>query len=198
MFIPDQGSKRFPDPGSASKNWSISTQKLFLSSRKYDPKCSILDSDLDFSPIPDPGVKKAPDPGSGSATLQQRVKTSGQSHKKTLKERKIRFRQKTLNTGYRLWYPDSCIRIEAFYFYQDRIAKPDLKPRSKNVLHFVLFQNTKFYAWDGIFKLLRNRFAILCILAGRYDNPMPTRFLAPIDCSKSWTRIYILYKSNAK
>jgi hypothetical protein len=35
----------------------------------------------------------------------------------------------------------------------------------------------------------RNRFqgndsASLCSLAGRYDNPIPTRFLAPIDCSK--------------
>ncbi len=39
----------------------------------------------------------------------------------------------------------------------------------------------------GIFKLLR-RPGIdsdsLCRLAGRYDNPIPTRFLAPIDCSK--------------
>jgi hypothetical protein len=24
----------------------------------------------------------------------------------------------------------------------------------------------------------------LCSLAGRYDNPIPTHFLAPIDCSK--------------
>jgi hypothetical protein len=35
----------------------------------------------------------------------------------------------------------------------------------------------------------RNRFqemnsAILCSLAGRYDNPIPTRFLVPIDCLK--------------
>jgi hypothetical protein len=35
----------------------------------------------------------------------------------------------------------------------------------------------------------RNRFqgiksASLCSLAGRYDNPIPTRFLAPIDCLK--------------
>ncbi len=28
-------------------------------------------------------------------------------------------------------------------------------------------------------------FARLCSLAGRYDNPIPTRFLAPIDCFKS-------------
>jgi hypothetical protein len=26
--------------------------------------------------------------------------------------------------------------------------------------------------------------ASLCSLAGRYDNPIPTRFLAPLDCSK--------------
>ncbi len=25
-------------------------------------------------------------------------------------------------------------------------------------------------------------FVSLCSLAGRYDNPIPTRFLAPIDC----------------
>ncbi len=65
-----------PDPGSASKNLNILTQKKwFLSSRIYDPGCSsfwIPDPDPDFFPpsrIPDPGVKKAPDPGSGSATL---------------------------------------------------------------------------------------------------------------------------------
>ncbi len=27
-------------------------------------------------------------------------------------------------------------------------------------------------------------YARLCSLAGRYDNPIPTRFLAPIDCLK--------------
>jgi hypothetical protein len=26
--------------------------------------------------------------------------------------------------------------------------------------------------------------ASICSLAGRYDNPNPTRFLAPVDCSK--------------
>ncbi len=39
------------------------------------------------------------------------------------------------------------------------------------------------------FKDPRNRFqgmdsASLCSPVGRYDNPIPTRFLAPIDCSK--------------
>jgi hypothetical protein len=39
------------------------------------------------------------------------------------------------------------------------------------------------------FKELENRFqgtnsARLCSLAGRYDNPIPTRFQAPIDCLK--------------
>ncbi len=33
------------------------------------------------------------------------------------------------------------------------------------------------------FKERRNRSANLCGLAGPYDNPIPTRFLAPIDCS---------------
>jgi hypothetical protein len=40
---------------------------------------------------------------------------------------------------------------------------------------------------DGIFKFLRSQgidSASLCSLAGRYDNPIPTRFLAPIDYSK--------------
>jgi hypothetical protein len=39
----------------------------------------------------------------------------------------------------------------------------------------------------GIFKLLRSPgidFASLCILAGRYDNPIPTPFLAPLYCYK--------------
>jgi hypothetical protein len=30
----------------------------------------------------------------------------------------------------------------------------------------------------------RINFASLCSLKGRYDNPIPTRFLAPIDCLK--------------
>jgi hypothetical protein len=39
------------------------------------------------------------------------------------------------------------------------------------------------------FKEPMNRFqgtnsARLCSLAGRYDNPIPSRFLAPIDCLK--------------
>jgi hypothetical protein len=42
--IQDPGSKRFSDSGSgstfASKNLIILTQKLSLSSRKYDPGCS--------------------------------------------------------------------------------------------------------------------------------------------------------------
>jgi hypothetical protein len=33
-------------------------KKWFLSSRKYDPGCSIRIPDPDFLPIPDPGVKK--------------------------------------------------------------------------------------------------------------------------------------------
>jgi hypothetical protein len=40
---------------------------------------------------------------------------------------------------------------------------------------------------DGIFKLLRSQgidSASLSNLGGRYDNPIPIQFLAPIDCSK--------------
>ncbi len=46
---------------------------------------------------------------------------------------------------------------------------------------------------DGFLNLQRRYFlkigigidsASLSSLAGRYDNPIPTRFLAPIDCSK--------------
>jgi hypothetical protein len=33
-------------------------------------------------------------------------------------------------------------------------------------------------------RFLGMNFASLCSLAGRYDNPIPTRFLGPIDCLK--------------
>ncbi len=48
---------------------------------------------------------------------------------------------------------------------------------------FAKFLNTR----NGIFILLRIPgidSVSLCGLAGRYDNPIPTRFLAPIDCYK--------------
>ncbi len=69
--IPDPGSElspyRIPDPHQRIKYFNPkSTEKWFLSSRKYYPGCS--------SRIPDPGVKKAPDPGSGSATLLTRAR----------------------------------------------------------------------------------------------------------------------------
>ncbi len=35
----------------------------------------------------------------------------------------------------------------------------------------------------------RNDSARLCSLAGRYDNPIPTRFLAPIDSSSVYEPI---------
>jgi hypothetical protein len=40
---------------------------------------------------------------------------------------------------------------------------------------------------DGIFKLLRSPGidSKKCSLAGRYNNPIPTRFLARIDCPKT-------------
>ncbi len=81
-----------PDPGSASKNFSILTQNFFSKLSEIWFWLFIPDPDPDFLPfpdpgsrgqkgtgswiqgskrhrIPDPGIKKAPDPGSGSATL---------------------------------------------------------------------------------------------------------------------------------
>ena len=57
--------KKIPDPGSASKNWSILNPKKNCSklSEIWTGMFS-LDPDLDILPIPVPGVKKAPDPGS--------------------------------------------------------------------------------------------------------------------------------------
>jgi hypothetical protein len=52
-----------PDPGSASKNLSILTQKI-VSKLFPDP-----DPDFLTSWIPDPGGKKAPDSGSGTLVL---------------------------------------------------------------------------------------------------------------------------------
>ncbi len=68
--IPDPGYRveKIPDPGSgtASKNLSILTQKLFLNSWKYYPGCSSRIRILIVYPsrIPDPGVKRhrTPDP----------------------------------------------------------------------------------------------------------------------------------------
>jgi hypothetical protein len=90
MFIPDPTFFHsririvsILDPGSASKNFSILTNKNgFLSSRKYDPGCSsrITDLDPDFYPsrIPDPGVKKAPDPRSATLFVRVYYKTLSQ------------------------------------------------------------------------------------------------------------------------
>jgi hypothetical protein len=48
----------------------------------------------------------------------------------------------------------------------------------------------------NFFKEPKNRFqgtnsARLCSLAGRYDNPIPTRFLAPIDCLKISAQVHV-------
>ncbi len=61
------------DPGSATKNLSILTQKTV--SKLSEISSGLLIPDPDFfypSRIPDPGHKRAPDPGSGSATLADR------------------------------------------------------------------------------------------------------------------------------
>ncbi len=82
MFIPDPGSKRFLDLGSASasNNFSILTQKIVSKLSEILSVMFIPDPDpgsgiMVFYPsrIPNPGVKKAPDHGSGSATLIMEV-----------------------------------------------------------------------------------------------------------------------------
>jgi hypothetical protein len=65
--MPDPGSKRFPDPGSASasasKNLNILTLEIVskLSEILHDPGSSsrirIPDAGIDFLPIPDPGIR---------------------------------------------------------------------------------------------------------------------------------------------
>ncbi len=73
-----------------------------------------------------------------------------------------------------------------------------LRPAS-HILHFAIGLKTQSIFPPGLrvqspyfstFVEPRNRFqgmnsASLCSLAGRYDNPIPTRFPAPIDCLKT-------------
>jgi hypothetical protein len=78
---------------------------------------------------------------------------------------------------------------------------PEMLVERRNIFHNSLLQIVKdqhreflaslhppIQVRDGIFNLLRSpgiNSASLCSLAGRYDNPIPTRILlAPIDCSK--------------
>jgi hypothetical protein len=61
-----------------------------------------------------------------------------------------------------------------------------------NVAHLLIFENCLDSTPEPVFLNFKepgNWFqgidsASLCSLAGRYDKPIPTRFLAPIDCSK--------------
>ncbi len=43
---------------------------------------------------------------------------------------------------------------------------------------------TSFFIQRPMNRFLGIDSANLCSLAGQYDNPIPTQFLAPIDCSK--------------
>ncbi len=55
-------------------------------------------------------------------------------------------------------------------------------------------------ARNGVGTELSYRPASLCSLAGRYDNPIPSRFLALIDCSKipALAALIYLYKKKKK
>ncbi len=44
----------------------------------------------------------------------------------------------------------------------------------------------------------RNSFRHPCSLAGRYDNPIPTRFLAPMDCLKIPAQATLLINAEAE
>ncbi len=70
-------------------------------------------------------------------------------------------------------------------------------PGQKVVLCSLLFGPTESEPELLNFKKTKNRFqgiksVSICSLAGRYNNPIPTRFLAPIDCLKIPTQILYL------
>jgi hypothetical protein len=70
------GSRVEKIDGSASKNLSILTPKIFSKLSEMLSRMLIPDPDPEssvFYPsrIPDPGIKTAPDPGSGTATLRK-------------------------------------------------------------------------------------------------------------------------------
>jgi hypothetical protein len=54
-------------------------------------------------------------------------------------------------------------------------------------LHAMAYSEPEFFNFEGSQEsILRKKIPpVVCSLAGRYDNPIPTRFLDPIDCSKS-------------
>ncbi len=87
---------------------------------------------------------------------------------------------RALPTGIRPWIPDSRIRFQHDPDSRIRLkCNPDSRAR--------IFET---------FKEPKNRIqgansARLCSLAGRYDSPIPTRFLAPIDCLKIQHRIRV-------
>jgi hypothetical protein len=85
-----------------------------------------------------------------------------------------------------LWYV-KCITVDCLMFEKDSDPLPR-EYENRTVLTFFDARNfARSGARDGIFKLLRSTeidAASICSLAGRYNNPFPTRFLAPIVCSK--------------
>jgi hypothetical protein len=83
-----------------------------------------------------------------------------------------------------------------------------LTEHTYNILYIILverhswsphcFRSVEGLVWGAVYgaqeSIPRNEFRSLCSLAGRYDNPIPTRSLAPIDCLKIPVQeYYILY-----
>ncbi len=80
------------------------------------------------------------------------------------------------------------IQIDIISIPGDFFQKP-LRLRAKALLPSLFVCTTE------TFREPMNRFqgidsASLCSLAGQYDNPTPSRFLAPIDCSKVPAHLY--------
>ncbi len=62
------------------------------------------------------------------------------------------------------------------------IPNPSLPPLSRRVVSYICIQSPNFRAFkEPKNRLQRINSASLFNLAGRYDNSIPTRFLAPID-----------------
>jgi hypothetical protein len=69
----------------------------------------------------------------------------------------------------------SFVSMTCFYSTEPVFSTFKEVKEARNQFPGIYFQGIDFQGIDS---------ASLCRLAGRYDNPIPTRFLAPIDCSK--------------
>ncbi len=82
----------------------------------------------------------------------------------------------------------ACVRCEISKLRSEKIYSFEHLGRTNKMRYAAnKFLQSQVTTETVIFKLLRSpgiNSASLCNPAGRYDNPTPTRFLAPIDSSK--------------